>query len=93
MQSKRDGLVPIADIFTDWDGPVKPDAKPQTVRPFTQADQVNALVSAREADADRGFMARLMTLCSLPRANPGTRLSVHPREWPVLVGHGRGCQE
>ena len=39
MQSKRDGLVPIADIFTDWDGP-----KPQTVRPFTQADQVNQLM-------------------------------------------------
>ena len=35
------------------------------------ADQVNQLVSASEADPALGFMARLMTLCSLPRTNPG----------------------
>ena len=40
---------------------------------FTQADQVNQLVSASEADPDLGFMARLMALCSLPRTNPGDR--------------------
>ena len=40
---------------------------------FTQADQVNQLVSASEADPERGFMARMMALCSLPRTNPGTR--------------------
>ena len=73
MQSKRDGLVPIADIFTGWDEPVKPDAKPQTVRPFTQADQVNQLVGASEADPDLGFMERTMALCSLPRTNPGNQ--------------------
>ena len=38
---------------------------------FTQADQVNQLVGASEADPDRGFMARMMALCSLPRTNPG----------------------
>ena len=43
-------------------------------RVFTQADQVNQLVSASEADPDRGFMARTMALCSLPRSNPGNRL-------------------
>ena len=41
---------------------------------FTQADQVNLLVEASEADPDRGFMARLLALCSLPRTNPGNRL-------------------
>ena len=41
---------------------------------FTVADQVDLLVSAREADADLGFMARTMALCSLPRSNPGNRL-------------------
>ena len=40
---------------------------------FTQLDQVNLLVAAREADPDMGFMARLMALCSLPRTNPGNR--------------------
>ena len=37
------------------------------------SDQVNQLVSASEADPDRGFMARLLALCSLPRSNPGNR--------------------
>ena len=43
-------------------------------RSFTVADQVNQLVSASEADPDRGFMGRTMALCSLPRSNPGQRL-------------------
>ena len=49
------------------------DASPPAQRYFTQADQVNQLVSAREADPDLGFMARTMALCSLPRSNPGNR--------------------
>ena len=42
-------------------------------RGFTRFDQVNQLVSASEAEADLGFMARLLALCSLPRTNPGNR--------------------
>ena len=42
-------------------------------RTFTLADQVNLLVSAREADSDLGFMGRTMALCSLPRTNPGNQ--------------------
>ena len=34
---------------------------------------MNALVGASEADPDRGFMARTIALCSLPRTNPGNR--------------------
>ena len=49
------------------------DASPQALHHFTQADQVNQLVSASEADPDLGFMARMLALCSLPRTNPGTR--------------------
>ena len=37
------------------------------------ADQVHQLVGASGADPDRGFMARMMALCSLPRSNPGNR--------------------
>ena len=47
---------------------------PQARHHFTQADQVNQLVSANETAPDLGFMARLMALCSLPRTNPGRRL-------------------
>ena len=50
------------------------ESSPQMRRHFTRFDQVNQLVGASEADPDLGFMARLMALCSLPRANPGRRL-------------------
>ena len=62
MRSKRGELVPIR------------DASPQARHHFTQADQVNQLVGASEADPDLGFMARLMALCSLPRTIPGDRI-------------------
>ena len=75
MARKRDGLVPIEEAISDLDGPVAAirDASPQAVHHFTQADQVNQLVSASEADPDLGFMARMLVLCSLPRTNPGNR--------------------
>ena len=76
MQSGRDGLVSIGEAFGGLDGPVKAirEASPQARHHFTQADQVNQLVGASEAEADLGFMARMLVLCSLPRTNPGNRL-------------------
>ena len=76
MQRKRGDLVPIAEAFSDLSGPVAAlrDASPQELQHFTLSDQVNALVSASEADPDLGFMARMLALCSLPRTNPGNRL-------------------
>ena len=75
MARKRDGLVPIEEAISDLDGPVKKlrDATPQAVHHFTRFDQVNQLIEAGEADPDMGFMARLLALCCLPRANPGNR--------------------
>ena len=61
MQRQHDGeLVPIGEAFSGLDGPVKAirEATPQARHHFTQADQVNQLVSASEADPDLGFMAR-----------------------------------
>ena len=76
MQRKRGELIPIGDALSGMGGPVKADrnASPQAQHHFTQADQVNQLVRACEADPDLGFMARMMALCSLPRTNPGNRL-------------------
>ena len=76
MQRQRGELVPIGEAVSGMGGPVKAirDASPQALHHFTLADQVNQLVSASEADPDRGFMARMMALCSLPRSNPGNRL-------------------
>ena len=75
MARKRDGLVPIEEAISDLAGPVAAirDASPQALHHFTRFDQVNQLVEASEADPDRGFMARLLALCCLPRANPGNR--------------------
>ena len=75
MVRKRDELVPVAEALADLSGPVQAirEASPQARHHFTQADQVNQLVTASEADADLGFMARMMVLCSLPRTNPGNR--------------------
>ena len=76
MRSKQGRLLPIDEAIGDLPPPVKAvrPASPPAQRGFTQADQVNQLVSANEADPDLGFMARLMALCSLPRTNPGDRL-------------------
>ena len=76
MRRKRNELGSIGEAFGGLDGPVQAirDASPQVRHHFTQADQVNQLVSTSEADPDLGFMARLMTLCSLPRTNPGERI-------------------
>ena len=82
MERQRGELVPIGEVVRAGDalsgmgGPVQTirEATPQARHSFTVADQVNQLVSASEADADLGFMARTMALCSLPRSNPGNRL-------------------
>ena len=57
MQSKRDGLIPVAEVLSDLGGQVQAirDTSPQALHHFTQADQVNQLVGASEADPDRGL--------------------------------------
>ena len=53
MKRQRDSLVSIKEVFSELDdGPVKAirEATPQAVHHFTQADQVNQLVEASEAD-------------------------------------------
>ena len=69
MQRQRDGLIPVAEVLSGMGVPVPAirETPPPARRGFTLADQVNQLVGASEADADRGFMARTMALCSLPR--------------------------
>ena len=76
MQRKRGALVPVGEALADLPGPIPVlhEASPQARQGFTVADQVDQLVSASEADPDRGFLGRTMALCSLPRSNPGNRL-------------------
>ena len=79
MPRKRDGFVPIGDVAGTAELPGGRGLPPspaagQALHHFTRLDQINQLVDASEADADLGFMARLLVLCSLPRTNPGDRL-------------------
>ena len=74
MERKRDGFVPIGDVVAGGelpDGRALTPVAPQARHHFTSLDQIDQLVGASEADADLGFMARLLALCSLPRTNPG----------------------
>ena len=88
MQRQRGELVPIGEVVGGLDGPVKAirDDSPQARRGFTVADQVNQLAAASEADPDRGFLARTMALCSLPRTNPGNNLQYERRNGPFTLG-------
>ena len=78
MERKQDGVVPLGDVIAGVELPddraLPRPSTPQKRHHFTQLDQVTQLVSAREADPELGFMARLLALCSLPRTNPGNRL-------------------
>ena len=87
MQRQRGELVPVAEVIADLPGPVQALRKtpPPARRGFTVANQVHQLVSASEADPERGFMARTMALCSLPRTNPGNRLQYKRQNGPFTL--------
>ena len=57
MRRKRDDLVPIGEALGDLDGPVKAlrDDSPQARYHFTQADQVNQLVSGFRRALDAAY--------------------------------------
>ena len=90
MARKRDGFVPIGDVAAGGELPgglvlTHHAATPQARPHFTQLDQVTQLVGASEADADLGFMARMLALCSLPRTNPGDKLQYVRRNGPFTL--------
>ena len=83
------GFVPIGDVVAGVelpDGHALTPAAPQARHHFTTLRQVNELIEASEADADLGFMARLLALCSLPRTNPGDQKEYIRRNGPYALG-------
>ena len=92
MARKRSWLISIGEAFSGMGGPVKAirEDSPQARHHFTQAEQVNRLVTARESDPDLGFQARMMALCSLPRSNPGQRKEYVRRNGPYTLGMSAG---
>ena len=101
MQHKRGELVPIGDAVSGLGSPVKAirAVSPQARHHFTRFDQVNQIVSASEANPERGFMARMMALCSSPRTNPGNQKAVchrcparsGPRPLPAMPSRLHPC--
>ena len=92
MSNKRNGFVPIGDVAEVVELPgdralTHRAVAPQARRPFTRLDQVTQLVNASEADAELGYMARLLALCSLPRTNPGNRTPVRSPQRSVHARH------
>ena len=89
MQRQRGGSVPIGEVIGGLDGPVRTirDASPQARHHFTQADQVNQLVTASEADPDLGFHGANDGACApCPARTPATGFSTFaktvPTSWP-----------
>ena len=61
MQSKRDELIPVAEVLSDLNGPVAAirDTSPQALHHFTQADQVNQLcLGQRSGPRSRAVVVR-----------------------------------
>ena len=82
------GFVPIGDMAGAVElpgGRALTPAAPQARHHFTTLHQVNQLIEASEADADLGFMARLLALCSLPRTDPKKRLQYIRRNGPYAL--------
>lgn len=93
---KQDGLTHIGELlpglagFEQLDPAKRPaETKALTVQGkhhFTRIKQIDALAGIGEdPHADMGFMARLLTLCSLPRTNPGTRLQYKRQNGPYKL--------
>ena len=96
MERKQDGFVPLGDVHVGVelpDGRALTPAAPQARRHFTSLNQINQLVGVSEADADLGFMGRLLALCSLPRTNPGDRKEYVRRNGPYKLGMVAGIED
>jgi Plasmid encoded RepA protein len=82
MSGRRNSdLLPLADLLPGFEFPAEEPSgaipKVLTVQGrhhFTRTKQIDALTGVGEDPTpDLGFMGRLLTLCSLPRTDPGNR--------------------
>lgn len=93
------GLTHISDILPGLEDMARPhrplEPKALTVQAqhhFTRVKQIDALAGIGEdSNSEMGFMARLLTLCSLPRTDPGNRLQYKRQNGPyklVMIAGG-----
>ena len=87
----RDDLTPIGELLPGLvpikKGRLTPKpSTPQGEHHFTRIRQIDALASlAEDGSPELGFMARLLTLCSLPRTDPGSRLQYKRQNGPYKL--------
>ena len=98
-KGREDGLIPIAQILPGLEGLEEQKAllskKPKAISPaltvqgrhhYTRMKQVTDLVRIGDSDSqEMGFMARLLTLCSLPRTDPGDRMQYKRQNGPYKL--------
>lgn len=100
-RGRGEGFVAIAQILPGMEelAPIKPllskkaksppETKALTVQAkyhYTRLKQIDELARIGQGDSqDIGFMARLLTLCSLPRTNPGDRLQYKRQNGPYKL--------
>jgi hypothetical protein len=65
--------------------PPKP-VTPQGRHHHNVAKQIDELMAVRDESPDIGFMTRLLTLCSLPRKDPGNSLQYVRKNGPYTLG-------
>jgi hypothetical protein len=97
---KKAGLVPVANLLPGFESLVpmaqeverSEELTVQGRHHFNRSKQIDALQQIGEAHApDMGFMTRMLTLCSLPRTDPGDRLQYVRRNGPyklVMIAGG-----
>lgn len=104
-RGKGEGLVPISDILPGLEAfqeqkpllakkPKKTEeAGALTIQGrhhYTRMKQVTELARLGETEnQDMGFMARMLTLCSLPRTDPGDRMQYKGQNGPLQAHHDR----
>jgi hypothetical protein len=87
---QSDDLTPLTAFLPGIVGAMKlaPAPKASTVQGkhhHTTAKQINDLLEVREGSPEMGFMTRIMTLCSLPRTDPGNRLQYKRETGPFKL--------
>ena len=78
-------------------GQDEPESVPQSLAPqrrhhHTAGQQIAELLAIPQGSPDMGFMTRLLTLCSLPRTDPGTRLQYVRKNGPYTLGMTAGVE-
>ncbi len=92
-ETKKGDLTHIGEILPGLEQlkALKPLPEPKALtlqgkHHFTRIKQIDALADiADDPAAEMGFMARMMTLCSLPRTDPGTRLQYKRQNGPYKL--------